>query len=227
MKYILRSNDALNNVINLNKSMNGRFELYSFGFTNNIFNVTSNNNILPYQEGATYTAIELTQQYRNGHELATDVAAKINAISVGTASVSYDDNTGRMTISNTTNFYLKFGDVTSNTCHHLLGFNTSNTTNGTSVASDKMCDLIPFKTIFIDISEDCNRSIGDQDYNHYTFIISGSSNFGELFAYKSFEWSLIPQYMQINEHKRLKITFYDENKNVLNLLNWFIVLHQH
>ena len=227
MRHILKSSDATNNVINLKKTFEGRYDLHSFGFTNTLYNITSNNNILPYQEGATYTAIELTTQYTNGTDVATDIETKINAVSSGTASVSYSESTGKFTITNTTNFYLKFGDVSTNTCSNLLGFSSNNTTDGTSITSDVFADLEPFKTIYIDIKQDKLKSISDESYNSHTFMVLGTSNFGELFIYKSLDWDFEPQYMTLNETKRLQITFYDENKNALTLTNWFLVLQQH
>ena len=226
MKYILKSSNISNNIINLKKSFKGEYSLYSFCFTNNIYNITSNNNILPYQQGASYNAVELTQQFTNGQGLASDIQSKLNAIPSANVSVSYNSNTGKFTITNTTNFYLKFGDITTNICNELLGFNGSNTTDGLSVSSDTKADLTPFKSILINIKEDKNRNVKDENYNQNTFVINGDSNFGEKLTYKSFDWDVISQYMLVDETKRLEITFTDEKGNSLDLRNWVLVLEQ-
>ena len=224
MKYIIKSSNVSNNIVNLNKYFKGHYKLSSFCFTNNIYNVNSNNNILPYQEGATYTAITLSEQFVDGNDLATDIASKINAVSAGTATATYNDNTGKFNITNTTNFYLKFGDVSTNTCNNLLGFNQSNTTDGTSVTSDNSSDLVPFKTIFIDIKEDKSKNILDENNNNNTFMIQGVSNFGELFIYNPVNMDIEPQYALFHSTKRLEIRFYDENENELTLRNWILIL---
>ena len=165
MYYILKSNDVSNNVINTRQIMEGTYQLHSFTCTNNIYNVTANNNILPYQEGASYNAIELTQQYANGSDLASDIATKINEVSDGTATCEYSYNTGKFTITNTTNFYFNFGDITTNTCYNLIGFSQSNTTDGTSVTSDNIANLVPFKHILINIQEDKLQNITNKQWN--------------------------------------------------------------
>lgn len=226
MYYILKSSDVSNNVITSNHIFDGNYSLHSLTFTNNVYNITSNNNILPYQEGASYYAIELTEQFVNGDDLATHLKAKIDAVSAGTSTVSFDANTGKFTISNTTNFYLKFGDITTNTCHNLLGFNQSNTSNGTSIVSDVACDLVPFKQIYVRIKEHECGNVRNENNNTYTFLILGNSNFGDIFTYTSKEHDVIPQTVQLDAIKRLTIEFYDENNNSISLANWCLGLIQ-
>lgn len=224
MHYILKSSDVSNNVISSNNIFDGDYQLHSLTFTNNVYNITSNNNILPYQEGASYNAIELDEQFVNGDDLATHLKAKIDAVSGGTSTVSYNSNTGKFTISNTTNFYFKFGDVTTNTCYNLLGFNQSNTSNGTSVTSDNVADLVPFKHIYMNVEQaDCGN-VRNENNNSYTFLIVCNSEFGDKCIFKSKDFDYISQKLRLNASKRLKITFYDENDNELTLVNWCLVL---
>lgn len=224
MLYIIKSSDVSNNYINTIETLKGKFILHSFTFTNNLYNITSNNNILPYQEGATYTAIELTQQFANGNEIATDIQTKINAVSGGIASVTYNSSSGKFTITNTTNFYLKFGDVVTNTANNLLGFLKQNTTNATSVTSNNVAHLIPFQTININIDQDKKKSIKNENYTENTFLITGTSNFGDAFVYVSQNNDIHPQICEFKPTKRIKITFFDENDNELQLNDWVLVL---
>ena len=224
MYQILKSSDSANNIISTREQFNGMYQLHSFVFTNNIYNITSNNNIVPYQEGATYTALELTQQFANGDTIATDLQTKINAVSAGTASVSFDDNTGKLTISNTTNFYFKFGDITSNTAYKQLGFEQSNTTDGTSAVSTNAVDLVPFKHIYIDIKQDQSQSIKNENYRDYSFIINANSNFGEKCHYNAKNNDYNPQICKFRNENRLEIRFYNENYNAITPTNWELVL---
>lgn len=226
MLYVLKSSDVSNNnVINLKQKINGEFVFHSFTFNNEIYNVTSNNNILPYYESS-LTNIELTKQYVNGDDLASDIQTKINAISGGTAAVTYSSATGKFTITNTTAFSLKFGDNTNNTCNNLLGFNQTNTTSATSVTSDNIAYLSPYQRIMIKISGDNITSISDQDYGDYSFIITTNANFGDIAQYISKENDIREQRIYVNNVKHVKITFYDENGNLLSLNNWCLVLFQ-
>ena len=217
-------NPSINNSITLKERFDQEYILHSFCFTNNLYNINQYNNILPYQEGATYTEIELTQQYANGQDLATDIQSKINAISTGIASVVYNNNTAKFTITNTTNFYLKFGDITSNTCYDVLGFNQSNTDNGTSITSTNKSDLVSCKQIYIDIEDDRYKNIKTENYRSYTFVIQNTkSDFGDIFEY--IEQS-IPQRCLFSNTKKIHINFYNEKYQPINLTNWCLTLRE-
>ena len=162
----------------------------------------------------------------NGNEIATHMQSKINAISGGTANVSYSDNTGKFTITNTTNFYLKFGDITTNTCHQLLGFNQSNTSDNTSVTSDNVSDLTSFKCIYINIQSDEMQNIINENYGKYSFVIQGNSDFGDKLTYISKYNDIIQQAIKLPPTKRLQISFYDENNNAVIINNWVLTLEQ-
>ena len=226
MLYVLKSTDISNGVINTKEVYDGIYDLHSFSFTNNLYNVTTNNNILPYQQGSTYYAVELTQQYANGDDIASDIQTKLNAIPSSSATVSYNSNTHKFTIDNTTSFYLKFGDVTTNTCNDLLGFSQTNTSNGTSVTSDDMADLVPFKHIYINIEPDTCKCVKTENYTENTFLITGNCDFGDLFTYLSQEKDIYRQICNFRAIKRLKVNFYNEKYNSINPKNWILTLAQ-
>lgn len=221
MLHIIRSSDISNNVINLTKKMSGKYKLHSFVFTNNLYNVTSNNNILPYYESS-LNNIELTQQYANGDDLANDIQTKINNISGGTATVTYNANTCTFTITNTTNFSLNFADNTTNTCHELIGFNQSNTNTTTTVTSSNMAQLVPFHYITIKIDKDNCLNVQNQTYHSDSLIILGKSDFGDTFVFNGNDFQ--PQYVNINSVKTLSISFYNDKHNTVNISNWALVL---
>ena len=221
---VLKSSDVSNGVINTNEIFDGTYKLHSFTFTNNLYNITSNNNILPYQEGASYTAIELTQQYANGTDLATDIQTKINAVSAGTPSVVYNSNTGKFTITNTVSFYFKFGDITSNTCYNLLGFSQTNTSSNTSITSPNVADLVAFKHIYINIEQDTCKCVKTENFTNNTFLITRKCDFGDVSTYTSKQNDIYEQICYFRAEKRFKINFYDENNNTISPTNWILVL---
>ena len=223
MYHIIQSSDIQNNVINLTQKMEGLCKLNAFIFTNNIYNVTTNNNILPYYE-STLNNIELTTQYASGDDLATDIQTKIDAISAGSATVTYNANTCKLTIANTTNFSLKFGDNTTNTCHELIGFNQSNTDTVTTITSPNMLQLVSYKYITINIAQDCSLHVHNQTYQYDTFIIMGTSDFGDRMIYNSKDYT--PQYMNLQPTKTLSVSFFDDKHNAINISNWALVFNE-
>ena len=224
MYHIIKSSDATNGLIKLTDPLQNEYELHSLTFTNNVTNVNAYNNILPYHEGSTLTNIELTQQYVDGTDLATDVQDKINAITAGTATVEYNANACAFTISNTTGFSLKFGDNTSNTCDKLLGFSQTNTASSTTHTSDSIADLTAFKYICMTINEACNSNVVDQSYNSNTFLIQGRSDFGDKFEFITDSFNVIRQKMTLKPTKTLKVAFSDDENNGLTLANWILIL---
>ena len=222
MHFIIKSSDVNNGIINLNKPMERVHLFYSFSFTNDIYNIHSNNNILPYQESSVNVNIELTEQFVNGDDLATHLQTKINAVSSGTASVAFNANTGKFTITNSVNFKFNFESYGNGTCYDLIGFNNTNTEYGTSATSNYPANLVPYQTIFIDIKNDSLKSVVDNNYNQHSLIINQSSNFGDICTCLANDKQ--PQFIDLTPTKRLEITFYDQNNNLINLNNWCLIL---
>ena len=223
MYHIIQSSDVENNVINLTQKIKGLCKLNAFVFTNNIYNVTTNNNILPYYE-TSLNNIELTTQYANGDDLATDIQTKIDAISAGSATVTYNSNTCKFTITNTTSFSLKFGDNTTNTCYELIGFNQSNTDASTTITSPNMSQLVPFKYITINVAQDTALHIQNQKFQHDTFVIMGTSDFGDKIIYNSKDYT--PQYMNLQATKTLSVSFFDDKHKAITISNWTMIFNQ-
>lgn len=224
MFYIIKSSDVTNGLVKLTDHLKGNYLLHSLSFTNNNLNVNEYNNILPYFEGS-LTNIELTQQYVDGTDLASDIQTKIDAVSDGTVSVQYNSATCTFTITNTVNFSLSFADNTTNTCHQLLGFTQTNTGTGTTITSDLKADLVAFKHICINIIDSDCYNVVDQSYNSSTFIVQGRSDFGDKFEYTA-DNKTTRQLMRLTPTKTLKIKFYDENNNELSLTNWILILEK-
>jgi hypothetical protein len=224
MYSILKSNNiSSSNIINLKKKMNGEYLLHSFTFTNDVYNITSNNNILPYQDfGGSLTEITLTQQYINASDLASHLQTKINAVTSGMASVSYDSNTGKFTITNTVSFRITFGDYTSsNGCHNLLGFSGTNLTYATTQTSDNTANLVPFQCIYVKIKQNRLNSIYDENYGDYSLVVTVDGDFGARCSYIS--PLPLQQKIQLDDCKRLEITFYDQDSHQITLNNWCLI----
>ena len=224
MYFIIKSSDVNNGIINLNKQMENVYLLHSFSFTNDIYNIDSNNYILPYQESSININIQLTEQYVNGDDLATHLQSKINAVSSGTASVAFNANTGKFTITNSVNFKFNFASYGNGTCYDLIGFNNIDTSYATTATSDYSANLVPYQSLFIDIKNDKLKLVSDENYNNYSFIINQSSNFGDICNYISNINDTDPQLIDIDTTKRIEVKFYDQNNNLITLNNWCLIL---
>lgn len=227
MYLVIKSDDINNGIANLNHPIENDYQLHSFSFTNDVYNVNSNNYILPYEESAVTSNVQLTQQFANGSDLASDIQTKLAAISSGVVSCTYDTNTNTFTITNSVNFKLNFATYGDGACADLLGFNNANVDWTSSATSDYVANLIPFQSIFIDIKEDKTKSIYDQDYGHHSFVINASSNFGDICKYIGVINDFTPQLIHVDKTKRLNINFYNQNNQSITLNNWCLILKKH
>ena len=224
MHYIIKSSDASNGVINLNNKLEKELELHSFTFLNDIYNISSNNKILPYEEVAISSNIELTEQFTNGTDLATHIQTKINDISAGTCSVSFDANTSKFTITNTVDFKFNFSSYGDGTCDTVLGFDDSDLSYSTLHTSDKQANLTSFECLYIDFKNDSNKYCIDESHTNHSFIINCNSDFGDKCEYISKVNDFEPQKIKLKQTNRIEIKFYDQDNNELTLNKWCLVL---
>ena len=224
MYHIIKDTDTSNGLIQLNQVHIDNYTLHSFTFTNNVYNVSSRNNVIPYYEGSTLSLLTLTEQFCDGTDMATDIASKINAVTAGTATCTFDTNKYTFTITNTVSFSLKFGDAYDNMSNNLLGFTATNTSSSTSQTSNTTADLTPFKYIKINIADSGVKNVIDQSFTSNTFLIQGSSNFGEKFIYNGKDYDVTPQTISLKPTKTMKIVFTDEKNKTLTLTDWHLIL---
>lgn len=210
-------------VINLNDDISGQYRLYSFTFCNNLYNVNDTNNklILANTSDVIISNTTLTNGDYDGDNFATLIT---NAITDLTAT--YDDATGKFTMTYTSDFKLLFANY-SNTCHKLLGFdNIDYTSDSNTLDSANVAQLLPFKHLYIDISENDNKPIKSQSHYFYSFLLYDSnSTFGSMFRYVCDDMER-QQKINIKSSKRLKIKILDENNNVYNISDWIMLLEK-
>ena len=213
---ILDSNKATNNIYNLDKKIEGRWRLLSFVSTNNIYNVNDNNNKIYWNENGGNLTTTLTNGCYNYTDFATHLSTQLNASASGTITISFNENTRKLTISNDThNFYFTFGTNTSNSARVLLGFNETDGTNSTSQTSTNPIDLNTYKNIFINIKQNNNRNVEGIDFFNTSFVINGTGTFGDTFRYINND--NFSQYVKFRNIKQVEITIHDLNNNSITL----------
>jgi hypothetical protein len=127
------------------------FKLIKANIPSRIYNVDTHNNTLVFEFGGVSKTITLTPSYYTHSELATHLAAQMNAASgVSSVSVAYSSTTKLFTISHSgTTIKLIFSDHSeTNMIHTLLGFNKADTVAATTLISGKASIL---ETHFVDL----------------------------------------------------------------------------
>ena len=127
------------------------FKLIKANIPSRIYNVDTHNNTLNFEFGGVSKTITLTPSYYTHSELATHLAAQMNAASgVSSVSVAYSSTTKLFTISHSgTTLKLTFGDhPETSMIHTLLGFDKTNTVVSTTLISSK---AVVLDTHFVDL----------------------------------------------------------------------------
>ena len=204
-----------NNIFSLDNMISGIYKLVSFTYTNNIYNVTDDNNKIYWNENGTNRTTTLGNGYYDSSDFSTHLATQLNNDASGTITVSFDNNTRKLTINNTVNFYFTFGTNTTNSARKLLGFNASDGSNSTSQTSLNPVDLNTCKNVFVKIEQDDHRLVEGIDFFNSSFVLSGSADFGESFRYIDID--NFSQYAKFRQTKKLKLSFHDSNNNSIDL----------
>ena len=212
----LNSNLSSNNTYTFDKKMDGHYKLVLFSFTNNIYNVNDTNNKIYFNENGLNLTATLTNGFNDITDLKTNIITAMNGVASGTISITEDDKTKKLTISNDThNFYFTFSTNTNNTARKLMGFNANDGTNSTSQTSETAYDLNTYKNIWIDVNEDYNKNIKGLNYFQTSLCINGVGNFGEIVRYNKND--NFKQEILLRNVKKLKLQFHDINHNEINL----------
>ena len=211
----LDSNKSSNNIFKLDNRIDGIYKLVAFVTTNNMYNITDNNNKIYWNENGTDKITTLTNGYYNTEDFITHLGSKMNTDATGTVSISLNDNTRKLTITDTLNFYMTFGTNTSNSARKLLGFNGADGSNAGTQISDNSIDLNPYKNIFITIKQDDHRNLEGIDFFNQSLVINGSGAFGEICRY--INQDNFDQYIKLKKTKMLKVDFYDIYNNTIDL----------
>ena len=213
----LEGNDSenMNNIFFLDQPIHGKYKLKSFVCTNNIYNINEINNIIYVNENSIEGTITLTNGFYNKSDFVTMLTSILNSNMAGTVTVQIDDNTNKLTITNTLNFYFTFGTNRTNSAYKLLGFNQENGTNNTTQSSDNPIDLNTYKNIFLNICENDDKNIVGQNYFQSSLIINGIGSFGDILRYVN--QANFDQYVKFDKIKRLEVRFHDSKNNNINL----------
>jgi hypothetical protein len=231
MYSIINSDDKTtgtngNCVINLNSRIQGEYALYSFFFTNTLYNVNDTNNrlVLANASGSVISNNLITAGYYTGAELASQITNQIASL-----SATYDENTGKFTFTYSADFQFLFANYT-NTSYLLLGFenDTDYTSASSSLTSANPSDLILHKNLYITIKEankpfSKNSSTSHRDYS--LKVYDSNTSFGGLFRYE--ESDLVKQQnFELDPTRRIKIKIYDDNDHIVDLSNWTMILQR-
>ena len=214
---LIDSNKLSNNKLAFDSPVEaGRYKLLSFCLTNNIFNISDNNNKVYFTENSVPLTSTLTNGYYNPSDFRSHLQTKLDATASGTITCSLDDKTNKLTISNDThNFNFTFATNTTNSARKLLGFNATDGTGASSQTSDNPIDLNSNKCFFVDITENDDKNINGTDYFNTSLMIQTSGDFGETSRYIANDY--FAQYIKIRKNKNLNFSFTDINNNAIDL----------
>jgi len=123
-------------------------EIVDWAIPISFFNVNSNNNIFYINDGAD-KAVTLTLGDYTPSAMALEIQTRLNAVSTA-FTVSFNNNTNKITISRTSNFNLLFASYSNNNqiCD-VIGFDKTDHTGTTTYTSENIYNGRPYNILMI------------------------------------------------------------------------------
>lgn len=234
--YIINSGDRLTGIAENCTVRNQNFaDSFSYRVTKIIipftyYNVNSNYNVLKILSGVTtYTVTVPVGQYSITN-LLTTLTSLLNALGVGTFTLSYDSVTFKITITNGTIAFTYLGTVS--TINDILGFNSVDTSSALTHTGDNIFNL--GGTDYIDIvsrtlsnSESKSRSTSSSGSNIIIRIPTSQYSFGQTIFYQPFhnhQWTF-----RMNLQEDIDLLLIDDSGNQIDLngRDWEMTLKYH
>jgi hypothetical protein len=139
----------LKNSISIPNNVDAYIQLNSFKFTNAFYNVNSNNNIFYYSLSNNINSIQ-SVVIAVGQYNITNLVSSLNSALNGSIVLTYNNTTFKITFTSSTyTFIIRTG---ANNCLDLLGLSSSETSQSSSVTSDKLINLSGCQLLYIQLA---------------------------------------------------------------------------
>ncbi len=218
-------------LLNSAEDIYGSYRLKAISIPNTIYTIDNSINDtfhLVYASGGTKYNIDVSTAYvTDGFTLASIIQNALNGAGTGaTFTVSYDDLTSKLIISNPANqFQLDFSNNSLAPINSIMGFPygiySSTTVTPFTITSPTIVNLTRTPTLFITMRQANNYLQNVKTGVKYTFLIP--NNVTSLYFIDSF----FDQTVVFNKYVRqLNVTVRDEDNRIVNLQNvdWYMVL---
>lgn len=219
-------------LINSAEDIYGSYRLKAISIPNTVYTIDNSINDtfnLIYPSGGTSYPIDVSTSYvTDGFTLASLVQNALNgAGTAATFTVSYDELTSKLVISNVTSaFQLDFSNNYLAPINSIMGFGygifSSSTTSPYTLVSSEIVNLTRTATLFITIRQANNYLQNIKTGVKYTFLIP--NNVTSLYFIDSFfDQTAI---FNRNGNRQLNINVKDEQNRIVDLQNvdWYMVL---
>ena len=165
-----------------------------------VYNVNTNNQQIPFQEGGVGKFAELTPGQYTAATLATEIETQMTTVSgISVFTVTYDSKASKFTITSTNNFRLIYNQFPGATSRFLLGFNSATTSDAMAHTSDNVIDLSYPGAICIGVRENIDTTFTTTTGFNSTFSLPINNSFG----YPQFlDAQYLPQTLELGERTK-------------------------
>jgi hypothetical protein len=119
-----------------------RVKLLALALPLSNYTVNTTNNQIYFNDGVTDFIAIITPGIYNSDHIVTAIKTAMEATGyVGTITVTFSENTYKLTISSKTNFMLQFQSFTTNSANHILGFDELDTSLSLSHEGDNFINI--------------------------------------------------------------------------------------
>ena len=222
---IIQSSKMIGNIITLDESISGNYQLRLFILNNVLYNVNTFNNVVYLNVNSIDYSIELDVGYYTPTTFIQHLETKLTSQTGETFTITKNDTTQKIISSCSSAFRYTFGTNAKNSASKLIGVDTD-TALSLNITSDKTFDLSPIKLLFGNIHQD-NSKVFNTDLISASFVISSNTDFGNVIKYPTNSSDILPIF-NFNDTKQLNIDFLNINSEKIdfNGQEWIMIIEK-
>lgn len=206
-----------------------KIELLNFTIPNIQYNIDSTNNLIYFDDGSALTAA-LTSGAYNYISLPIEIKTQLEAVSGNTFSVTYDENTYKITIAiSAGTFSLTFGTNTTNSAAGILGFQVVDTAAASSHTSYNSINLSLPPYFYIQIPQLGVHVRSSLNGDWATFVINTSGNSGDIESFSMFNRYQLLESFQHSSLGTINVVIKNRGGALLDVrgTEWIMILKLH
>lgn len=178
-----------------------------------MYSITANN----YTVYTSLGNVNLTPGYYTSSTFTSHLQTKLQTVDAN-YTATFDNNTKKLTITNTGAFTLNFGTNTTNSANRLMGFKAADTASGTSVTADYIVNLVSATSILFDFHSTSNPiETTNEDSNNRgeVYIAFDGAAFG---SYNRFDYDDNGTILHFDKlQQRISVDLWDADGNSLSI----------
>lgn len=200
-------------------------ELLSFNCPLTMYNVNSSNNTIYFNDGSARSVVLPPSNY-DVYALIAAIKVAMESVSALTFTVTYSDQTLKITVTGSLAFSFTFGTNTSYSASKIIGFNNANTSSSVTQTGNNAINLSIPLYIMIKVDGFSSSIKSSNPYDNATFVVSTVGNNSDILTWTpgSFYQQRVLSFNDNVSDLRVVLRDYNNTQIDLNGGHWSMLL---